>query len=89
VIGAGAGRLLHHRTASNLEKQAGATIPVGGAGLILAYPHSAAGTVQPAVTRAVQKVGGTLRTSTDRRDRRSTAEDGRERRLKPFVTSEG
>jgi uncharacterized membrane protein len=58
VIGAGAGRLLHHRTASKLEKQAGATIPVGGAGLILAYPRSAAGTVQPAVTRAVKKVVG-------------------------------
>ncbi|MHB1431089.1 MAG: DUF1269 domain-containing protein [Streptosporangiaceae bacterium] len=58
VIGAGAGKLLHHRTASKLEEQAGATIPLGGAGLILAYPQSAAGKVQPAVTRAVKKVVG-------------------------------
>ena len=29
-----------------------------GAGLIVAYPHSAAGKVEPAVTRAIQKVVG-------------------------------
>ena len=58
VIGAGAGKLLHHRTASKLEEQAGATIPVGGAGLIVAYPHSAAAKVEPAVTRAIKKVVG-------------------------------
>jgi hypothetical protein len=34
------------------------TIPIGGAGLIVAYPHSAAEKVEPAVTRAVQKVVG-------------------------------
>jgi arylsulfatase len=56
AIGAGAGKLLHHRTASKLEEQAGATIPVGGAGLIVAYPHSAAD--KPAVTRAIKKVVG-------------------------------
>lgn len=58
VIGAGAGKLLHHKTASKLEEQAGPTIPVGGAGLIVAYPHSAAGKVEPAVTRAIKKVVG-------------------------------
>ena len=58
AIGAGAGKLLHHRTASKLEEQAGATIPVGGAGLIVAYPHSAAAKVEPAVTRAIKKVVG-------------------------------
>ncbi len=42
AIGAGAGKLLHRKTAGKLEEQAGATIPVGGAGLIVAYPHSAA-----------------------------------------------
>jgi hypothetical protein len=31
---------------------------LGGAGLIVAYPHSAAGKVEPAVTRAVQKAVG-------------------------------
>lgn len=40
-----------------------ATIPVGGAGLIVAYPHSAAAKVEPAVTRAIKR----------------TAEDGRKR----------
>jgi uncharacterized membrane protein len=58
ALGAGAGKLLHHRTANKLEKQAGATIPVGGAGLILAYPHSAAGKIEPTVTRPVKKVVG-------------------------------
>ena len=56
VIGASAGKLLHRRTASKLEEQAGAIIPVGGAGLILACPHSAAAEVEPAMTRAVNKV---------------------------------
>ena len=58
AIGAGAGKLLHHTTESKLEQQAGATIPLGGAGLIVAYPHSAAGKVQPAVTRAVSQAVG-------------------------------
>jgi len=58
VIGAGAGKLLHHRTAEKLEEQAGATIPIGGAGLIVAYPHSAAAKVEPAVTRAVTRAVG-------------------------------
>jgi DNA-binding CsgD family transcriptional regulator len=58
AIGAGAGKLLHHKTASKLERQAGETIPVGGVGLILAYPHSAAAKVEPAITRAIKKVVG-------------------------------
>jgi hypothetical protein len=50
---------LHKKTGSKIEQMAGATIPIGGAGLIVAYPHSAAEKVEPAVTRAVQKaVGG-------------------------------
>jgi uncharacterized membrane protein len=58
ALGAAGGKLLHRRTASKLEVQAAETIPIGGAGLILAYPHSAAGKVQPAVTRAIKKVVG-------------------------------
>ena len=58
VIGAGTGKLLHRKATKKLEEQAGATIPVGGAGLIVAYPRSAAGKVEPAVTRAIQKVVG-------------------------------
>lgn len=58
AFGAAGGKLLHRRTASKLEAQAAETIPIGGAGLILAYPHSAAGKVEPAVTRAIKKVVG-------------------------------
>ena len=49
---------MHKKTGSKIEEQAGATIPIGGAGLIVAYPHSAADKVEPAVTRAVQKATG-------------------------------
>ena len=69
VIGAGAGKLIHNRTAAKLQEQAGATIPLGGAGLILAYPHSAAGQVEPAVTRAVSRVVGEAEETTSRRSR--------------------
>ena len=58
AIGAGAGKLLHERTTKKLEEQAGATIPIGGAGLIVAYPHSAADKVEPAVTRSVSRAVG-------------------------------
>ena len=58
AIGAGAGKLLHRRTASKLEEQAGATMPIGGAGLIVAYLRSATDKVEPAVTRTVRKVIG-------------------------------
>ncbi len=58
VLGAGAGKLAHGRVADKLEEQAGETIPIGGAGLIVAYPHSAADTVEPAVTRAVTRAVG-------------------------------
>jgi len=58
AVGAGAGALLHHKTVDKLGEQAGATIPIGGAGLIVAYSHSEAAKVEPAVTRAVQKVVG-------------------------------
>jgi arylsulfatase len=58
AMGAVAGKALHHRTQNKLEEQAGETIPLGGAGLILAYPHTAADTIDPTVTRAVTKVVG-------------------------------
>ena len=58
AIGAGAGKLLHHKTAEKLGEQAGETIPLGGAGLIVVYSHSEADKVEPAVTRAVKKANG-------------------------------
>ncbi len=58
ALGAGAGKLLHHKAASKLEQQAGETIPLGGAGLIVAYHRSQADKVEPAVTRSIQKAVG-------------------------------
>lgn len=58
ALGAGAGELLHHEVSEKLGDQAASTIPIGGAGLIVAYSHSEAEKVQPAVTRAVQQAIG-------------------------------
>lgn len=55
ALGAGAGKLLHHEAADKLGEQAGDTIPIGGAGLIVAYPKSAAAKVEPAATRAIKE----------------------------------
>ena len=58
ALGAGTGKLLHHKSSEKIGEQAGETIPLGGAGLIVAYSKSEAETVEPAVTRAVQKTIG-------------------------------
>ena len=58
AVGAVAGKALHKKTGSKIEEMAGATIPIGGAGLIVAYPRSDAEKIEPAVTRAIQKVVG-------------------------------
>ena len=58
ALGAVGGKALHKKIGSGVEKMAEDTIPIGGAGLIVAYPHSAADKVEPAVTRALQKVVG-------------------------------
>ena len=52
------GRCLHKKTGSKIEEEAGETIPLGGAGLIVAYKHDHADTIEPAVTRAIKKVVG-------------------------------
>jgi hypothetical protein len=57
-LGAVGGKLLHKRTGSKIEQAAGDTIPIGGAGLIVAYKHADAQTVEPAVTRAIKQVVG-------------------------------
>ena len=63
------------------------TIPVGGAGLIVAYPHSAAAKVEPAVTRAIQKVVGEAEGHHVKALKgaiaNAPAENGRKRRLTP------
>ena len=53
ATGAGVGMMLHRVTAHELKERAGATIPIGGAGLIVAYPKSSAEIVRPAVKRAI------------------------------------
>jgi uncharacterized membrane protein len=58
ALGAGGGELVHHKGAEKIGEQAGETIPIGGAGLIVAYSHSESEKVEPAVTRAVQKSVG-------------------------------
>ena len=58
ALGAGSGKLLHHKSAEKVQEQAGETIPLGGAGLIVIYSKSEAEKVQPAVSRAVTQVVG-------------------------------
>ena len=58
ALGAGAGELVHNKAAEKIGEQAGETIPLGGAGLIVVYSKSEADRVEPAVTRAVQKQKG-------------------------------
>ena len=58
ALGAGAGKLVHHKTSEKLGEQAGQAIPLGGAGLIVIYSKSDAETVEAAVTRAVEKTIG-------------------------------
>ena len=58
ALGAGAGKLLHHKTADKIQDQAGETIPLGGAGLIVIYSKSEAEKVEPAVSRAIKQVTG-------------------------------
>ena len=58
ALGAAGGKALHKKIGSEVEKMAERTIPIGGAGLIVAYPRSAGEKVEPAVTRAMQKVIG-------------------------------
>ncbi len=58
AMGAGMGMLLHRFTAHELKERAGETIPIGGAGLIVAYPKSSADKVTPAVKRAISIATG-------------------------------
>lgn len=58
AVGAGVGGLLHHKTTEKLSAQAGETIPLGGAGLIVVYSRSEADKVESAVTRSVHTVKG-------------------------------
>ena len=56
VVGGVVGEALHRVTEAKVKGQGATTIPLGCAALILAYPRSSAGTVEPVVARAVMKV---------------------------------
>lgn len=58
ALGAAGGAALHEKLGAGIGEKAGDTIPIGGAGLIVAYPQSSAEQVDGAVSRAVQKVVG-------------------------------
>jgi uncharacterized membrane protein len=58
AVGAVGGAALHKKTGSKIEEAAGETIPLGGAGLIVAYKREDAGVVEPTLTRAIKKVVG-------------------------------
>lgn len=55
AFGAGVGQVAHSKVKSKLEEQAAQTIPWGGAGLIVAYPHESAEAIDKAVSRALRK----------------------------------
>ena len=58
MMGAGIGMLLHRLTSHEIKERAGETIPIGGAGLILAYPKTSADQITPAVKRAISIATG-------------------------------
>jgi arylsulfatase len=57
ALGAGIGKIARGKLKSKIEKQAEDTIPIGGAGLIVAYASSQGDKVA-AVTRAIKKAVG-------------------------------
>jgi uncharacterized membrane protein len=58
AIGAGLGKVAHNKIKSQIEKQAEETIPWGGAGVIVAYPHESAEAIDKAVSHALKKIVG-------------------------------
>jgi uncharacterized membrane protein len=58
VMGGLVGEGLHLLTETKVKGQAATMIPLGCAALIVAYPHSSADTVEPAVTRALTRAMG-------------------------------
>ena len=58
AIGAGVGKTVQRKVIAGIEQQAQDSIPIGGAGLMVAYPPEAAPVVEGAVTRAISRVIG-------------------------------
>ena len=93
ALGAGAGKLLHSKAADKIGEQAGETIPLGGAGLIVAYSQlrSREGRTRRDARRAEsgRRGRGQARGSPKGRARRRAAEDGRRRGLTTPVPPRG
>lgn len=58
AIGAAGGKALHQKAGSRIEEEAERTIPIGGAGLIVAYTRNVAEQIEPSMTRAINHVVG-------------------------------
>jgi uncharacterized membrane protein len=58
AIGAGLGKVAESKVKSQIEKSAEESIPWGGAGLIVAYPHESAEAIDKAVSHALKKIIG-------------------------------
>jgi uncharacterized membrane protein len=58
AIGAGLGKVAHNKIKSQIEKSAEDTIPWGGAGVIVAYPHESAEAIDKAISHALKKIVG-------------------------------
>ena len=58
AIGAGVGKTVQRKVTAGIEQQAQDSIPIGGAGLMVAYSPAAAPVVEGAVTRAIRRVIG-------------------------------
>jgi uncharacterized membrane protein len=58
TMGAAVGKILHEVAAHELKQRAAASMPIAGAGLIVAYPKLSADKVKPAVKRAIRIVEG-------------------------------
>ena len=85
AVGAVSGKALHKKTGSKIEEMAGETIPIGGAGLIVAYPHSAAGQGRargdPCDPKGDRRSRGSPRQGPQGRARRRAEEDGPRKRV--------
>ncbi len=56
--GAGVGKAVQRKVKAGIEEQAQDSIPIGGAGLMVAYAPEAAPVVESAVNRAISRVVG-------------------------------
>ena len=58
AIGAGVGKVAHRKVKAGIEEQARDSIPIGGAGLMVAYGPESAALVEGSVHRAISHVIG-------------------------------